>query len=258
MRISRIFSLMIYSNSNYKLLTNSTHLLIAGVTGSGKSVALRGIIKELLLNSPAETRLIIIDPKRVDFLEFKSKPPPHLLQYANSTYKGIEALETAVEIMERRYSIMERQGLKLYNGSAIFIIIDEYADLHDTGKKAVEDNVIRLCQLGRAAKIHCFIATQRAVSCVNTRIRANLDYRLALRTVNQKESVNIIDCKGAELLPRFGYGLLLSPFELATVELPYVSEEEIDTILAGWHSLTNQVEKKQRKRFRNFVHMKRN
>ena len=224
-----------YSHNNYRELLECNHLLIAGCSGSGKSVCIRGILREILqCYAPCQKQIILLDPKRVDFNEFKGIP--HMLEYANTYDKMINALNYALNIMESRYIKMEKKGLKKYDGTDIYLIIDEYADLCDIGGKDVESKVIRLCQLSRAAKIHVILGTQRAVSCVSTRIRANLDYRIALHTINKKESINIIDMSGAESLPYNGMGIYQSPKGYTKIKLPYVDTSETDKLIRWWTS----------------------
>ena len=226
-----------YSNSAYKQMLECNHLLVAGCQGSGKSVVLQGILREILqCYAPCQKKIILLDPKRVDFAEYHYSQEPHILRYANSYKEMVSALNFALDEMERRYKMMEQKRIKLYDGYDIYVIIDEYADLHDIGGKEIETKVIRLCQLARAAKIHIIIATQRAVSCVSTRIRANVDNRLALHTINAKESINIIDVPGAEQLPQYGYGLFFSVHGLQKLYLPNVSEEETERLINWWTS----------------------
>ena len=224
-----------YSYTTYADMLACNHLLIAGCSGSGKSVCIRAILREIMQGyAPCQKQIILLDPKRVDFNEFKNIP--HMIKYANDYTEMIKSLELAINTMEKRYKYMERNNLKLYTGSDIYVIIDEYADLRDVGGKDVENMVIRLCQLARAARIHVIIGTQRAVSCVSTRIRANLDYRIALHTINKKESVNIIDMPGAEELPYNGYGIYQSPRGYKKIQLPYVDTSETDKLIRWWTS----------------------
>lgn len=226
-----------YSYTVYAEMLKANHLLIAGCQGSGKSVVLNGILREIMqLDAPCNKKVILLDPKRVDFAEYKYSKEPHIIKYANDIEGMMDALDYALDIMEKRYRYMEKNRLKKYDGADIYVIIDEYADLHDVGGKAVETKVIRLCQLARAAKIHIVLATQRAVSCVSTRIRANMDCRLALHTINKKESVNIIDIPGAETLPHYGYGIYQTPYGYNKVKLPFIEDAETNKLIRWWTS----------------------
>lgn len=224
-----------YTKPIYNRLLECNHLLIAGCTGSGKSVVISGILREILqTSSPVSKKIIILDPKRVDFMEYKDEP--HVIKYSNEYFDMVKTLDNTISLMNRRYEDMEKRGIKKYDGTDVYLIIDEYADLRDLGGKDVETKVIRLCQLARAAKIHIIIATQRAVSCVSTRIRANIDCRLALHTINKKESINIIDIPGAEKLPLCGKGILQTPSETSYVNIPMTYQHETDTLVNYWKS----------------------
>ena len=135
------------------------HLLIAGSTGSGKSVLINSLIYTALFKSPNQCKFILIDPKRVELVEYKQLP--HTISHNSELPDILEALQTAIGLMENRYKLMQRQRLKKSNAADIYIIIDEYVDLVIQSKKQVERYIIRLSQLGRAANIHLILATQR-------------------------------------------------------------------------------------------------
>lgn len=223
------------SYNSYAKMLDCNHLLIAGCSGSGKSVVMRGILREIMqCYAPSQKQIILLDPKRVDFNEFKNIP--HIMKYANEYKDMVFCLDYALDIMEKRYKEMERRKLKLYDGCDIYVMIDEYADLHDIGGKEIESKVIRLCQLARASRIHVIISTQRAISCVSTRIRANLECRLALHTINKKESINIIDIAGAESLPLNGYGIFQNVSDFSKISLPFVKTKDTDVLIDYWTS----------------------
>ena len=212
------------------------HLLIAGSTGSGKSVLINSLIYTALYKSPNQCKFILIDPKRVELIDYK--PLPHTISY-NSELPGIlEALQTAIDLMETRYKTMQRQRLKKSNATGIYIIIDEYADLIIQAKKQVERYIIRLSQLGRAANIHLILATQRPTRDIITgAIKVNLDCRIALRCPSPQDSRNIIDIKGAETLPRYGYGYYRTAAGLKLVSIPMTDPGELASRVKWW---TNQ------------------
>lgn len=191
------------------------HVIIAGTTGSGKSVCTRSIIMSILYNStPDEVRLILIDPKIVEFKVFDGIP--HLLiPIVTDCKKAAGALNWAVNEMMRRYQIFADAGandLKSYNSYAkqnediqtmpqIVVFIDELADMMLVAGKEVEDYICRLAQMGRAAGIHLVIATQRPTTDVITGlIKANIPSRIALSVMSQVDSRTIIDMAGADKL----------------------------------------------------------
>ena len=209
----------------YSEILQETHILIAGATGSGKSVLINSLVARLLMTeSPARARLILIDPKRVELSPLKKLP--HCISYANDPETARAALEQAVGLMMMRYSEMEIQGVKKYTGEAVYIIIDEYADLIVTSKKEIVPLVTRLAQLGRAANIHLIVATQRPTAeVIAGAIRVNLDCKIALHTARAQDSRNIIGEKGAELLPRYGFGIMLNAEKMQQIALPPIDEQ---------------------------------
>jgi S-DNA-T family DNA segregation ATPase FtsK/SpoIIIE len=135
------------------------HLLIAGSTGSGKSVLINSLIYTALYRSPNRCRLILIDPKRVELIDYKQLP--HTIAYASEPPDIAATLVRAVDLMEQRYKRMQAVRTKKSTEADIFIIIDEFADLMTTQKRQTMPNIIRLAQLGRAANLRLILATQR-------------------------------------------------------------------------------------------------
>lgn len=204
------------------------HLLIAGATGSGKSVLINTLIYIALYHSPATIKFILIDPKRVELIDYKTLP--HVIKYASEPAEIVAVLCYAVSLMERRFKEMQRRELKEYDGSHVYIIIDEFADLMTTQKRETMPLLIRLAQLGRAARVHLIVATQRPTrDIINGSIKVNMDSRVALRCPTAQDSRNIINIKGAETLPRYGYGYYLTPETLQPqlIEIPFTPAEDI-------------------------------
>ena len=196
-------------------ITKMPHVIIAGTTGSGKSVCTRSIIMSILYNAkPEEVKLILIDPKMVEFKVFEGIP--HLLiPIVIDPKKAAGALNWAVNEMMRRYSTFADVGandLKSYNELAemddelqpmaqIVVFIDELADMMLVAGKEVEDSICRLAQMGRAAGMHLVVATQRPTTDVITGlIKANIPSRIALSVMSQVDSRTIIDMAGADKL----------------------------------------------------------
>lgn len=198
------------------------HLLIAGATGSGKSVLINGIVKTIIRTSPND-KLVLIDPKKVELWEYHRDR--HTLAYADETAAIVATLRNCIQTMELRYFAMKQTGAKEAPFSHIYVIIDEYADLMITAKKEVQPLIIRLSQLGRAARIHLIMATQRPTRDIITgAIKVNMDSRVALRCPTAQDSRNIINMNGAEKLPRYGKGYYLTPETMhpVLVDIPMI------------------------------------
>lgn len=216
-------------------MAKQPHLLIAGATGSGKSVVVNGIIYNLLHNGPAKAGLILIDPKRVELVQYKHVP--HCLRYASEPADMPQALQYAMMITENRYQVMQRNGERMYSGGDVYVIIDELADLMTTQKKAVLPLLQRLCQIGRAAKVHVIACTQCPLAkVIPTEVKVNFDARVALRTRSAQDSRNILSRTGCELLPRYGQGYYMTPEGLNLWNIPMYSESAVAAVLNWWTS----------------------
>ena len=223
------------------------HLLIAGTTGSGKSVGINAMLLSLLYrNSPQTLRLIMIDPKMLEFSMYEGIP--HLLTpVITEAKKAVNVLENLVSEMECRYKLMaasKTKNIESYNakmkeqGEAslpfIVVIIDELADLMMTSGKDVEFSIARLAQMARASGIHLIVATQRpSVDVVTGLIKANLPSRISYRVGQKIDSKVILDQLGAESLLGRGDMLFTPPGSPGLVRLhaPFASEAEIETIV---------------------------
>jgi DNA segregation ATPase FtsK/SpoIIIE, S-DNA-T family len=220
------------------------HLLIAGATGSGKSVTLHSLIISLLYkNSPQTLKLILIDPKRVELSIYENLP--HLVSpVITESKKSVGVFKWAVSEMDRRYMLLQSAGardIKSYNEGGgkddplpfMLIVVDELADLMTMHGRDVEGSIVRLAQMARATGIHLLLATQRpSVEVITGLIKANITSRIALQVASQIDSRTILDGSGAEKL--LGGGDLL--FINSNLSKPkriqgcYVSEEEIHAV----------------------------
>lgn len=224
-------------------LEKMPHMLIAGSTGSGKSVCINSLIVTLLYNnSPADLRLILVDPKRVELTCYNDIP--HLLTpVVTEVDKTVSALKWAVCEMERRYKLFADEGKRniiAYNSAPgaegklpyIVIIIDELADLMATSAKEVEGSIVRLAQMARATGMHLVIATQRpSVDVLTGLIKANIASRIAFATASQVDSRTILDLSGSEKLLGFGDMLFISPgIKPKRVQGCFVSDPEIEKV----------------------------
>jgi S-DNA-T family DNA segregation ATPase FtsK/SpoIIIE len=237
-------------------LATMPHLLIAGSTGTGKSVGLNAMITSILYRaSPEEVRFIMIDPKRLELGMYEDIP--HLLTPVVVDPKlASNALRWAVREMEERYKTLAAQGVRnveqfnrnlrhmLASGEAkpdpqtgelprtlpfVVVIIDELADLMMVASNEVEESICRLAQMARAVGIHLILATQRpSVDVITGLIKANLPARISFRVSSKTDSRTILDCNGAEQLLGKGDMLFLPPASSRVVRLhgPYISEQE--------------------------------
>lgn len=184
----------------YRDMLEQAHLLIAGATGSGKSVLINGIISSAVYDSPGKVQFILLDPKTTELWQWAKLP--HTILYAYESGEMIKALRRAVEIMENRLRHMHTVGERIWTGSQIYIVIDELADLLTTNKADAVPLLQRICQLGRAAGIHCIAATQCLLASVlPTQIRVNFSSIVCLRTATKQQSRFIVDKVGAEQFP---------------------------------------------------------
>jgi len=220
------------------------HLLIAGATGSGKTVCINTILLSLLYQNTAETlRLILIDPKRVELTMYNGIP--HLLTpVITNTQKTVSALKWTIGEMERRFEVFSEAGnrdITSYNQKHpdrrlphIVFVIDELADLMATAASEVEAGIIRLAQMARAVGIHIIVATQRpSVDVITGLMKANIPGRIAFSVASLMDSRTILDASGAEKL--LGRGdMLLQTAELTKpvrIQDAFVSEEELQNVI---------------------------
>lgn len=228
-------------------LAKMPHLLIAGATGSGKSVMINSVLISLLYqNQPEDLQLILIDPKRVELTVYNAIP--HLrTPVITSVDRTINALRWVVGEMDRRFQALSeasKRNIEAYNANGgehmpyIVVVVDELADLMSVAAAEVEAAIIRLAQMARAVGIHLVLATQRpSVDIITGLIKANITARIAFAVASAVDSRTILDVTGAEKLVGRG-DLLFMTAELSKsrrLQGAYVSDEEIERVVAYWH-----------------------
>src|SRR5215204_3212310 len=226
-------------------LSEMPHLLVAGTTGSGKSVMLNGLLTSLLLTTdPRQVKMVLIDPKRVELSQFVRVP--HLITpVVTDVKKAANALSWAVLEMERRYEVLEKAGMRSLDGyndrgaeqmPYVVVVIDELADLMMTAAAKVENAVIRLAQKARAVGIHLVFATQRpSVDVITGMIKANIPSRIAFAVSSQIDSRVILDTPGAESLLGMGDMLFkpVSAVRPSRVQGAFISEPEVERVVSA-------------------------
>lgn len=244
-------------NGNYVIhdLTKMPHLLIAGATGSGKSVCLTAIISTFLASKrPTELKMLMMDPKMVELVGYNGVP--HLqCPVVTEMDKVVGALRLALQEMERRYTLFSKMGVRNLDGYRmkiadepgaeqipyLVVIIDELADLMMTAPDDVETVLCRIAQMGRAAGIHLIIATQRpSVDVLTGLIKANVPARIAFAVTSLTDSRVVLDMPGAERLLGRGDMLFLPPDAAKPVRIQgaFVEDDDVKRLVDHWHRIS--------------------
>lgn len=215
-----------------------THLLIAGETGSGKSVFENGLMYTALLNAPCKVGFILIDPKLTELIAYKDLP--HTIKYAYDGKGMIEALQYAVNLIMARYKDMQRKRQKTYDGSKIYVVIDELQDLMTTHRKQAFPLLQRIAQIGRASNVSLICCTQSPISkIIPTELKCNFSSRIGLRTISRQDSRNILDMAGCETLPdpaieHKAYCYYRRNGSIDKYIVPYTKEADINRLINHW------------------------
>lgn len=245
---SNNFIIPIGVDENNKLisadLSSMPHCIIAGTTGSGKSVCLNSFLTSLLFQSiPESIQFVLIDPKKVELSQYENLNNYLLTPIITEVYKVYIALSNVIEEMNHRYYLLKSKkckNIEEYNSKSetllnrIVIVVDELADLYATSKNEIEPLLIRIAQLGRAAGIHLILATQYP-SCkiVSSELKVNIPTKIVFSLGTKRQSITILDQPGAEKLLGKGDGLYCDgkTSNLIRFQCPFVSSEEIDKLI---------------------------
>ena len=199
---------MIYqtpAGSTYRIFSDmlkQTHILIAGATGSGKSTIVNGIVTNALYKSPREVGFILIDPKRVELREYADLP--HTIAYVRQFEQLPIAFKSVLDMVNIRLADMERKRLRMYDGSDIYVIIDEFMPImtNKETREAVLPILQEILAIARCARVHVILCTQSPITkVIPTEIKCNFSSVVALKTNTAQDSRNIIGMKGCERFP---------------------------------------------------------
>ena len=229
------------SGTTYTLFESALeqcHLLIAGATGSGKSVFLNGMISTALYDAPGDNlgckNFIFCDQKGVELMDYQYLP--HTLRYAVDTKNVRSAFKFALNLVEKRFREMSRRRLKKWGGGDVYLVIDEFADTAITCGRSLYPTIQRIAQLGRAARVHIVLCTQVPnAKILPTEIRCNFVSRIGLRTASRVESRILYDDIDLSALPHFGQCVFRSEDgSTAKYNVPYIRQPEIDRLTQWW------------------------
>ena len=225
----------------YSLLADevlkSEHTLIAGTTGCGKTSFVRAVMQALLVKeSPADAKLIIIDPKRFEMSEYAELP--HVLKYAQTSREALDALRQASGILEARAQYMSERHLKRCDMPDVYVIIDELNDLMMSECAAsIKREMEHIITLGRALRIHIIACTQNPnKKTIPTNIVDCYTCRIGMRCLSDIKSRQIVGISGCEKLPKHGQAITIINGEINRDVLPYVAEGGIDNLISYWMS----------------------
>ena len=218
------------------LIDGGGHLLVAGQTGSGKSVVINDYLYSLTAKrTPANAKFVLIDPKKVELDVWKYTPFCWI--YADDQRSIVAALDSVINEMGKRYSVMKNARQKVYSGSEIWVIVDELGDMMTMYKRDFLPRLQRIAQLGRAAKINLICGSQSpARKVIPAELTLNFTHKLALKCDTKIESRQVVGIAGAEELPRHGVGIMKTPAGIEQISIPMTCEEAIAERVRTWAS----------------------
>jgi DNA segregation ATPase FtsK/SpoIIIE-like protein len=218
-------------------ILKQTHCIIGGTSGSGKSTLLHSLMFSALIDSPVRVQFVLVDVKHgMELRRYKNLP--HVLDFASTPEEAVKSIKYTEELMDRRYKEVLRTNRNSYDGSDIYLVIDELADLMQTAKAQVLGPLARIMRLGRAARVHVIGATQSPSRShgggIPSELAVNTGAALALRCRSSIESRQICGQGGAELLPEHGRGIYWSPSGTVQVDVPQTPEKDLTERINYW------------------------
>lgn len=213
-----------------QLVDSGKHILIAGMTGSGKSVLMNGMINSIILRDMYKHSTVLCDVKMVEFGKYDNTK--HCIRCATTPNEVEQTLQGTMRMIEERLLDMKERGIKQYDKTTIHLFIDELADLILTNRKTTE-LLQRICQIGRAAGVQVICATQCPLaSVIPTKIKVNFPILIGLHTATAQHSRNILEVNGCEKLPMYGEALVMYPtVGIKRETIPMIPETEINKII---------------------------
>ena len=224
-------------------------IFISGATGSGKSTVISALLHQVVtrysagepteIGKPDEAILFLADPKKVELARWRYLPIVKGYAQSDEQFKHpdiLRLLDRVINLMAWRYEVMQRMGWRKWQGSRVFLVIDEVADIMLTHEecKPFTEKLTRLLNLCRASSITCIISTQSpSRATIPACVQINTTCKLCLHTISRIESQMVLGQPGAEKLPRYGKGYLLLDGEVKLVDVPYVPDEQIDRVISG-------------------------
>ena len=226
-------------------ILNGNHVLIGGCTGSGKSVLLTDILWTLTGYNPTDDRMILIDPKKVELIDFKEFP--HCIKYCDEMSDIVPLLDSLINLMNSRYTYMKIHKQKKSKDFRVYVIIDEFAQLISDPEqgKQIQLKLTKLLQLARAASIYFIIATQNpSKKNIPACIQQNIDYRVGLHCLSSIESRQVIGIPGCEKLPKFGRAIIKKTCDIIPVNIPMLPYYEIENRLLEYQLIRDHKPKR--------------
>lgn len=224
----------------YGDMLKQVHLLIAGCSGSGKSTVVNGILYTALFHSPATVQFVLIDPKGTELDEYRHLP--HVIAYAQKPADCLQALENVMTLTRKRFDDMKRRGAREYDGSHVYVVIDELMYLFN--RPAVKKRAMEILQdilvIARAARVHVIACTQNPTTAtIPATLRCNFDSRLGLRTTTAQDSRNVMGFKGCECFPNptltgRANGFYMHGGEIELYNLPKIDDSARARMIDYW------------------------
>ena len=218
----------------FKNMLEQPHLLIAGTTGSGKSVLINNLIYTALQDGPDRVQLLLIDPKYVNLQKWRDCP--HTVAHCTKQSEIVRALRWARHETDNRLKWLASRKLEnMPPGFDLYVIIDELMDIMTTYPKQAKTDIQYLAQVGRAARVHVIAATQTPIrEIIPTALKCNFDARAGLRTRSAQDSRNILGVNGLETLPKYGQCVYMSPDEFTLYNIPKISDADLYSVINHW------------------------